>query len=565
MSDGDKPAAGGTDFKAALEKAKAIAAKLNANKPAKRPSESDNAGAPDAKRTGVVAPIVPKGLPGPGGYPMGMGAPVVNAAPGMYGAAMAAQQFGGSAQAPQEDITIPNQHVGRIIGRGGETINKLQNESACRIQISQDTGLPERPVQLIGTREAIEKAKRLISQVVSQHEAQDQATATALSGGPQPGQETMMIPAERVGLVIGKGGETIQSLQMQTGAKLQMIQDDPHAREKPLLISGAPEAVARAKQAVNELVFERGPPGPDGGGYAPGTGVTMKLPIKVPQFAVGRVIGRGGETIKRIQAETGARVQFDQVESHQGGDREATISGNQDAIEAAEQIIVGIIKDAELPQPGKLRIDESKPREDVMVPSDKAGLVIGRGGETIRMIKETTGADVDLDRNHPAGHEKKFVVAGTPDQIANARRMILEKVEGSRRPFNPHQQLNPIPFNNGGGYGSNYGQSYGGGSYGNNDPYANSYGAYQQQQQQQQQQQSQGQQATGAVPPGYPSHEQYLQYKDWYNAQGYYGYPGIEQGTQPSASAAAAAAQQWAQQQQQQGGAASSQAPPPPQ
>jgi hypothetical protein len=45
------------------------------------------------------------------------------------------------------------------------------------------------------------------------------------------------------------------------------------------------------------------------------------------------------------------------------------------------------------------------------------------------MIKDQTGAEVDLDRNHPVGPEKKFVVAGTPDQIAAAKRMILDKVE----------------------------------------------------------------------------------------------------------------------------------------
>ena len=124
------------------------------------------------------------------------------------------------------------------------------------------------------------KAKRLIKEVVSQHEMNDAATGMAVqSGTSQPGSETMLIPAERVGLIIGKGGETISSLQMQTGAKLQMVQDDPHAREKPLLISGAPEAVARARHMVLELISERGPPGPDAGGYASGAGVTMKLPV----------------------------------------------------------------------------------------------------------------------------------------------------------------------------------------------------------------------------------------------------------------------------------------------
>jgi hypothetical protein len=38
---------------------------------------------------------------------------------------------------------------------------------------------------------------------------------------------------------------------------------------------------------------------------------SVKVTVEVPRVAVGSVIGRSGETIKRIQAETGARMQFD--------------------------------------------------------------------------------------------------------------------------------------------------------------------------------------------------------------------------------------------------------------
>ena len=39
---------------------------------------------------------------------------------------------------------------------------------------------------------------------------------------------------------------------------------------------------------------------------------SKQIQVEVPKGAVGSVIGRGGETIKRIQAETQARVNFDQ-------------------------------------------------------------------------------------------------------------------------------------------------------------------------------------------------------------------------------------------------------------
>lgn len=49
-----------------------------------------------------------------------------------------------------------------------------------------------------------------------------------------------MIPGAKVGLIIGKGGETIKMLQESSGAKMIVIQDGPNSQEneKPLRISG---------------------------------------------------------------------------------------------------------------------------------------------------------------------------------------------------------------------------------------------------------------------------------------------------------------------------------------
>lgn len=50
----------------------------------------------------------------------------------------------------------------------------------------------------------------------------------------------IMIPGAKVGLIIGKGGETIKMLQESSGAKMIVIQDGPNSQEneKPLRISG---------------------------------------------------------------------------------------------------------------------------------------------------------------------------------------------------------------------------------------------------------------------------------------------------------------------------------------
>ena len=52
--------------------------------------------------------------------------------------------------------------VGLIIGRGGESIKDLQNKAGCRMQMIQEgmyANAPEKPLKMIGSPQAILKAK----------------------------------------------------------------------------------------------------------------------------------------------------------------------------------------------------------------------------------------------------------------------------------------------------------------------------------------------------------------------------------------------------------------------
>ncbi|KRT81855.1 K Homology domain containing protein, partial [Oryctes borbonicus] len=143
----------------------------------------------------------------------------------------------------------------------------------------------------------------------------------------------IMVPGPKVGLIIGKGGETIKQLQEKSGAKMVVIQDGPNQeQEKPLRISGDPAKVEYAKQLVYDLIAEKemqayNRRGGGGGGSRnmddrqqyDGYG-TSEAEVLVPRAAVGVVIGKGGDMIKKIQQETGARVQFQQAREEGPGE-----------------------------------------------------------------------------------------------------------------------------------------------------------------------------------------------------------------------------------------------------
>uniref|UniRef100_A0A146M025 Protein argonaute-2 n=2 Tax=Lygus hesperus TaxID=30085 RepID=A0A146M025_LYGHE len=68
----------------------------------------------------------------------------------------------------------------------------------------------------------------------------------------------ILVPGNKVGLVIGKGGETIKKLQDETGAKMWVVQDSRSAESthKPLRIGGDPKKVAEARRRVMEIIGE---------------------------------------------------------------------------------------------------------------------------------------------------------------------------------------------------------------------------------------------------------------------------------------------------------------------
>uniref|UniRef100_A0A8C2KL65 Far upstream element (FUSE) binding protein 3 n=1 Tax=Cyprinus carpio TaxID=7962 RepID=A0A8C2KL65_CYPCA len=322
-----------------------------------------------------------------------------------------------------EDFKVPDKMVGFIIGRGGEQITRIQLESNCKIQIAADSGgMMDRPCTLTGTPESIEQAKRLLGQIVDRCR-NGPGFHTQMDGNSAV--QEILIPASKVGLVIGKGGDTIKQLQERTGVKMIMIQDDPMptGSDKPLRITGDPYKVQVCVDHID---------------------------VAVPRFAVGIVIGRNGEMIKKIQNDAGVRIQF-KPDDGISPDRIAQVMGQPDRCQHAVHLINDLVQterdgfggpvgprgrgrgrgDWSMGTPGGLQ------EVTYTIPADKCGLVIGKGGETIKSINQQSGAHVELQRNPPPNTDPNvriFSIRGSPQQMEMARQLIDEKI-GVRDPL----------------------------------------------------------------------------------------------------------------------------------
>ncbi|KAF3846469.1 hypothetical protein F7725_003547 [Dissostichus mawsoni] len=190
------------------------------------------------------------------------------------------------------DIPIPRHSVGVVIGRNGEMIKKIQNDAGVRIQFKQDDGTgPNKIAHISGPPDCCDHASQIINDLLQSIRVRDEGQGGppgppgmpagnrgrggGQSGwGPPGGEMTFSIPAHKCGLVIGRGGENVKSINQQTGAFVEICRQPPPNGDpnfKIFIIRGSPQQIDHAKQLIEEKIeIPLCPVGPGPGGPGPG-------------------------------------------------------------------------------------------------------------------------------------------------------------------------------------------------------------------------------------------------------------------------------------------------------
>ncbi|KAF7723991.1 hypothetical protein EC973_001451 [Apophysomyces ossiformis] len=354
----------------------------------------------------------------------------------------------------QEECSVPNHIVGLVIGKGGENLKKIERMSGAKVQFMADTGDMERRVNMTGEADQVKIAKDMIQQVVddarmteaARHGGRPETSSMQGSMGASRGNGlTMTIPSTKVGLVIGRGGETIRDLEERSGAKITVVPETPGEQplERNVNLVGDSAAVQRAKQYIDEIVNE------DTKSVAPSRDWTAYRQQHYPADDSRRGYGRGEET----GAESGSRPtgEYHGTGANAPMNRYGPSSGGQDRAYG-----------------GGFRGRFNEEFESIKVPRTAVGFIIGRGGETVHALEDQSGARIKVDPNAEGdANERTINISGNADAIALAKKLVMEKVAegnanrggygGGRFGGDRHRGGG---YNSRGGYGGRYGQGY---------------------------------------------------------------------------------------------------------
>lgn len=144
-------------------------------------------------------------------------------------------------------------------------------------------------------------------------------------GGQEEQQSTKLIgvPDEMVGKIIGKLGSTIKQIQDISGAHMDIAKAcEPGVFDRTITITGIPSQIEKCEELIRTKI--------DGGNLpvAPSVNGIAETVVQIPDDMVGRVIGKGGSTIKEIQDQSGAHMDIAKECTPGTNTREVTIRGD---------------------------------------------------------------------------------------------------------------------------------------------------------------------------------------------------------------------------------------------
>ncbi|XP_035874816.1 poly(rC)-binding protein 2 isoform X12 [Phyllostomus discolor] len=298
-------------------------------------------------------------------------------------------------------LLMHGKEVGSIIGKKGESVKKMREESGARINISEGN-CPERIITLAGPTNAIFKAFAMIIDKLEEDISSSMTNSTAASRPPVTLR--LVVPASQCGSLIGKGGCKIKEIRESTGAQVQVAGDMlPNSTERAITIAGIPQSIIECVKQICVVMLETL-------SQSPPKGVT--IPYR-PKPSSSPVIFAGGQAYT-IQGQY-AIPQPDLTKLHQLAMQQSHFPmthGNTgfSGLDASAQTT----------------------SHELTIPNDLIGCIIGRQGAKINEIRQMSGAQIKIANPVEGSTDRQVTITGSAASISLAQYLINVSLENAK-------------------------------------------------------------------------------------------------------------------------------------
>ncbi|KAM7106925.1 insulin-like growth factor 2 mRNA-binding protein 2 isoform 2-T2 [Ciconia maguari] len=323
-------------------------------------------------------------------------------------------------------ILAHNSLVGRLIGKEGRNLKKIEQDTGTKITISplQDLTIynPERTITVKGSTEACSNAEMEIMKKLREAYENDVVAVN---------QQANLIP-----------GLNLSALGIfSTG--LSMLPSTPGARGAAVATPYHPFAQSGQRRTTSSAYLSGlyGAPPASAFPHQHSLPEQEVVNLFIPTQAVGAIIGKKGQHIKQLARFAGASIKIAPAEGPDASERMVIITGPPEAQFKAQGRIFGKLKEENFFNPK----EEVKLEAHIKVPSFAAGRVIGKGGKTVNELQNLTSAEVIVPRDQTPDENEEVIVKIIGHFFASqtAQRKIREIVQQVKQQEQKHAQGAP--------------------------------------------------------------------------------------------------------------------------
>ncbi|KAI9483013.1 MAG: hypothetical protein EXX96DRAFT_127524 [Benjaminiella poitrasii] len=276
-----------------------------------------------------------------------------------------------------------------------------------------------------------------------------------------------LVSTKEAGVIIGKSGKNVAELRNITGVKAGVSKVVQGVHDRVLTVTGTLEGVAKAYALISQTLMDN-----PLSLMTSNNNNSIIIRLLISHNLMGTVIGRQGAKIKHIQDLSGVRMVASKTLLPQSTERIVEVKG---AVEAIHKAILEIgrclIEDKDraygtiLYNPAKVIMSSSTepqqpivrtgngtdfslpPRQsqpsflndpntriqNISIPSDMVGCIIGKGGSKISEIRQLSGSRISIAKvPHDDSGERMFTIQGTPEANERALYLLYGQLENEK-------------------------------------------------------------------------------------------------------------------------------------
>ncbi|EEP82021.1 hypothetical protein UREG_06886 [Uncinocarpus reesii 1704] len=304
---------------------------------------------------------------------------------------------------------VSSKEAGVIIGKAGKNVADLRDETGVKAGVSKVVqGVHDRVLTVTGPLQGTAKAYGMVAKSLLEGAPQVGMGGIIQNNGTHPVR--LLISHNQMGTIIGRQGLKIKYIQDASGVRMVAQKEMlPQSTERIVEVQGTPEGIEKAVWEIGKCLIDD---------WQRGTGTVLYNPAVRANVGGGQMnssfLGPNPNYGGRSYNRTGNGADF--------SDQPSSGYNRRHNSDAPNRGIPLVTEDGEEVQ-----------TQNISIPSDMVGCIIGRGGSKISEIRRSSGARISIAKaSHDETGERMFTIMGSAQANEKALYLLYENLEAEK-------------------------------------------------------------------------------------------------------------------------------------